>query len=543
MGQLPMSVSCASARTGGLARLLPCAAVLLALAALYVPVFWQLQQGLWQVDQHAHGPLVLAVWLWLAYRALKQALRDGLAQQPAPLRGVAALALGMLSYVAGRAQGLPLLQVASLPMIVLGTVLVLLGPAVARRFGFTLFFTVFLLPLPASFIDALTQPLKLGVSAVVENLLHWAGYPVARSGVTLLVGSYRLLVADACSGLHSLFMLEAFALCYMNLVRYQSPLRNAGLALLIVPISFMSNVLRVVILALITVHWGDEAGQGFVHTLSGSLLFASALVLVISADTALRAAFPAHVMRAGAKRRLAPDTTASYARPPLRRGHAFMVSLTLLAGLGVAPLLEPQWRTVAELPELDAAVPVAFGDWQWIQGAAEAVRLSTDERGTVRQPYDETVIRFYRNGAGRVVTLALAYGREQRQEIKVHRPEICYTAAGFHVAVRREAVFEGLETVHGPVQGQHLFAQGQEGDQAVSYWIRIGEVYAEGGWAVRRHLLALGMQGQVPDGILVRASVPVQGRQEAEAAWPELAAFLVQLAQAMPPEARRVLAR
>ena len=60
------------------------------------------------------------------------------------------------------------------------------------------------------------------------------------------------------------------------------------LAALIVPISFASNVTRVVILALITYYWGDAAGQGFIHQFSGMVLFITALLLIMGVDTVLR---------------------------------------------------------------------------------------------------------------------------------------------------------------------------------------------------------------------------------------------------------------
>ena len=58
-----------------------------------------------------------------------------------------------------------------------------------------------------------------------------------------------------------------------------------GLALLIVPISFTANVIRVMALSLITYHWGDAAGQGFLHGFAGMVLFLSALLLIIAFDT------------------------------------------------------------------------------------------------------------------------------------------------------------------------------------------------------------------------------------------------------------------
>jgi hypothetical protein len=40
---------------------------------------------------------------------------------------------------------------------------------------------------------------------------------------------------------------------------------------------------------LITYHFGDEAGQGFLHGFAGMVLFMAALMLIIAADTATRA--------------------------------------------------------------------------------------------------------------------------------------------------------------------------------------------------------------------------------------------------------------
>lgn len=61
-------------------------------------------------------------------------------------------------------------------------------------------------------------------------------------------------------------------------------MRNVALALLIVPISFVANIVRVCILVLVTYHFGDEAGQGFVHGFAGMVLFIVALTLILLVD-------------------------------------------------------------------------------------------------------------------------------------------------------------------------------------------------------------------------------------------------------------------
>ena len=152
---------------------------------------------------------------------------------------------------------------------------------------FPLFFLLFMVPLPEALVAAVTAPLKSAVSAVASSLLYTAGYPVGRSGVIMTVGPYQLLVADACAGLNSMFTLEALGMLYMNLMGYTSVRRNVALAILLIPTAFFANIVRVMILVLVTYHFGDEAGQGFVHGFAGMVLFMVALMLMLVLDKVL----------------------------------------------------------------------------------------------------------------------------------------------------------------------------------------------------------------------------------------------------------------
>ncbi|MFT7721326.1 MAG: exosortase [Roseateles sp.] len=274
-------------------RLLPgmaLAALLLALGLLYAPVVRVLAQRYWPVPSLSHGPLVLATLLALFAAATWQHARQAHADRPRRAAGALLLALGLLMLLAGSGLQLAQLAVLSLAPVLAGLGLLLSGPALLRRQGFGFFFLLFLVPWPEWMTDVVTQPLKLGVSAVVEAVLHHAGYPVARQGVMLDVGPYRLQVADACAGMNALFMLEAFGLLYLHLLRHTSALRNAVLALLIVPVSFTANCVRVLVLALLTYHGGDALAQGFMHEFSGLVLFAAALALLAPLDALLRRA-------------------------------------------------------------------------------------------------------------------------------------------------------------------------------------------------------------------------------------------------------------
>jgi exosortase B len=261
--------------------------LLAGLAVMFVPVFIALAQGVWATDAQGHGPLILAVSAWLIWHRRAQ-LRAAAEQATPAGRGAwMLLAFALLLYMLGRVQNLLMFQMAALIPLLAAALALTFGWAVTRAAAFPIFFLIFAIPLPGAVVDMLTQPLKQAVSYVAEQLLYWAGYPVSRSGVVLMVDQYQLLVADACAGLNSLFTLEALGLLYLNIVGHTSKLRNLLLALLIVPISFSANVVRVVILVLITYYFGDEAGQGFVHGFAGMVLFLVGLMLMLTVDRVL----------------------------------------------------------------------------------------------------------------------------------------------------------------------------------------------------------------------------------------------------------------
>ena len=263
----------------------------LGLVAMYATTVHGLATTIWTSDEQGHGPIVLAVSIWMLFKQWPEINRtDG--SVPRLGWGWAFFALAVLMFMFGKSQRILSAQTLSVVIMLIGLLLLMRGPRQLKAAWFPLFFLLFLVPLPAALVDAVTQPMKMAVSTVAAQVMYWAGYPIARSGVILQIGPYQLLVADACAGLHTLFTLEAMGLLYLNVVRHASLLRNVSLAILIVPISFIANVIRVIALSLITFHFGDAAGQGFLHGFAGMVLFLSALILIIAADSLLRTVGP-----------------------------------------------------------------------------------------------------------------------------------------------------------------------------------------------------------------------------------------------------------
>lgn len=260
--------------------------VLLGIAMLFMPTFVDLARTVWRNDDQVHGPIVLTVALYLFWSLRYDLLNAPI--DPMPSIGWPLLVIGLIIYTLGRSQGLALFEIGSLLIVLPAAIVLMRGSKGLKAVWFPIFFLFFMIPLPGAIVDMLTMPMKIAVSYVTENILYTVGYPISRNGVILYMGQYQLLVADACAGLHTLFSLEAMGLLYLHIIKHESWTRNTALAVLIVPISFTANVIRVITLTLITYYFGDEAGQGFIHGFAGMVLFVSALMLIIATDSLLR---------------------------------------------------------------------------------------------------------------------------------------------------------------------------------------------------------------------------------------------------------------
>lgn len=260
-------------------------------SAMYVPLYWWAAEGIWQTEEQGHGAIILAVLVWLFWT-----LRHGIDHDPTkplPALGWPLFVLGLLIYFVGRVFDISVLEFASQPLVVAGVLLLMKGMPAIRLAWFPLLYFIFMIPLPGVLVDAITGSLKGNIANIVESVLYLVGYPIARSGVILSIGPYQLQVADACSGLHSMFSLSALGTLFMYMMGRKSKLHMGLMLASILPIAFVANIVRVITLVLVTYYLGDEAGQGFLHGAAGMLLMLVALMFFFLLDMLLDKHLPA----------------------------------------------------------------------------------------------------------------------------------------------------------------------------------------------------------------------------------------------------------
>lgn len=207
----------------------------------------------------------------------------------------------------------------------------------------------------------------------------------------------------------------------------------------------------------------------------------------------------------------------------------------LMAGSSVVAWAVAPRNLMAQSTVLERAVPHRFGDWSEMPNGIPQMALAVNPDGqrSEEQPYDEVVMRTYSNSKGQQVMVALAYAREQRQEVKIHRPEVCYRAQGYRSLEETRA---DLPARSGGIPGLRLLMDNGRRMEAVSYWTRVGKQYPRGGLETRWSILKDGFAGKVPDAILVRASSILAVQGDAVDAYQRQERFLAELVQAMRPQ-------
>jgi exosortase len=201
---------------------------------------------------------------------------------------VAALLLpSLIAYLFSRIVGMIWLQWLSAYIALVAVFYAYVGGAMIRQLWFPLLYLLFLVPPPYFLIASITDSRKLWLSTTAVDMLSGLGFDVARSGTTLYIDQYELLVADACAGINSLFSLLAIGCFYIYLLHRADWRYCAVLAILVLPIAMIANLVRVLALMLVTHYFGDAIAQGPFHKLAGVVMFLAALACFVIVDAVL----------------------------------------------------------------------------------------------------------------------------------------------------------------------------------------------------------------------------------------------------------------
>ena len=259
-------------------------AILVLLTAwLYAPIASRLIEEWWHDPDYMYGFVVPAFALFLVWESRSRLA----ALTPKPSWwGLSILLFALLALAVGAASSEFFLPRISLLLLITGVVLFFGGWSYLRVIVFPLIFLVLMIP-STTIYNHLTLPLQLLASKAACALLNLLAIPAAREGNIILLPAAQMEVAEACSGIRSLFTLITLAIIYGHLCEKRNGLRVL-LVLAAVPVAVVANILRVTATGIFVQRWGVRAAEGTVHLLSGWLIFVVCLAMIFGFHAILK---------------------------------------------------------------------------------------------------------------------------------------------------------------------------------------------------------------------------------------------------------------
>ena len=252
-----------------------------AAVAIYAPQLLAMAAEWSEFPSLSHGfavPAIAAYLLW--YR------RERIAAETVGTSalGIPLLAVAVVLLATGTLGGEPFIARLFLPLALLGIVLFLVGPRVARQVWIGIVYLVFMIPLPYLTLNAITYQSRLFDAAVTGAILPWLGVPVLRDGVMLHLPNMSLEVADDCSSIPAIAALLALGAAYAQISPRPAWMR-VTLTLSAAPLGLASNIARIVLTAFSAYHLGPIALQSTIHKFNGTTVFIATVALLVLLDS------------------------------------------------------------------------------------------------------------------------------------------------------------------------------------------------------------------------------------------------------------------
>lgn len=520
-------------------------------AVLYAPVFFDLYHSRWKSSDYTHAYFILPVFLWLVWRkrtllrerlqtinphppfssSMRETERENIPRlrgrrgwlsptgggagggySPPLTEGVRVcpvsdtagggellhptsnyvglfiLLFGVSIYVFGwRGDSLFIATLSLLPVLY-GLTTYLYGSKFTKVLFFLILYLIFLAPPSIGIIDSITLPLRYGVSTATEAVLKFFQYPITREGLLLSIGNNELFVGQPCSGFRSMITMFSAGLVYVFLSKANFS-KKVILASAIIPLTLLGNLIRIIILCLITFYFGETAGQGFFHNFSGILIIVLITIGLLGLEYFLGKYMPntsrsmpqALTVRQG-------NSSYRYTNKNLCITHALLL-FAIIFCFGF-PKTKEKYEGQNILSQLE--IPHNIGGWQG-KDVGQEWNIEDEKYFYISQVLE----REYINGNKKLFFIILDAKNS-------HNPKICTENAGFKST---ELNATEIHTSNGKFKAHCLYTEKNGEGYLLISWICVNKQIVD--WVGQRlKLLWFSLFDQKGSNLLIRLDIP-----------------------------------
>ena len=475
-------------------------------------------------EEYSYGYLIPFISAFLVWQR-----KDRLARIPFEFawQGVALAVAGLAVLYVGRISATHFFVQYGFLISLMGVAWAFMGGRAFRVVLVPLLFLFFMVPLPGIFLFRLSNELQLISSQIGVAVVRAFGISVYLEGNVIDLGTYKLQVVEACSGLRYLFPL--MTLSFMAAYFFRAAFwKRAIVFLSSIPITVLMNSFRIGMIGVLVEYWGIEQAEGFLHDFEGWVVFMACMGLLILEIWVLskigqdsrpfREAFSIDFPET------MPEGVELHNQKVPVTGYVVTV-VAVLAALG-AMALDNRSR-----PALDrltfAEFPNSVGEWRGRPGRLEQIYLDALK-------LDDYLLENYVNPAGAAVNLYIAYYESQEAGSAAHSPKTCIPGGGWQIKVLEEYEVPGVLVGGVQLKVNRLLIQKGDHRQLVYYWFRQRGRSITSEYAVKWYLLVDGAKRNRTDGALVRLTTMVDPSEEVADADRRLGAFAAEVVPLLP---------
>jgi exosortase/archaeosortase family protein len=236
-------------------------------------------------DLLIYGTLVAV--LWIERDSVIAILKGGVNTKSISLYGVVLFLLSIVIVFIGREITSLIIELWGL-FLMASALVMLLSPPNYKSSATFIALSGSIIVLLGHFAPAfMSSEIAVAIAGISAKILNIFNPPVISSGVSVYFGQYAVEVVRACSGMNSMFSLLALSVIYIRQDGLRKILHIIILVGLVIPVAMLTNLIRVIILILITMHGGEQMSQGIFHDITGVLSFVIAVIILGVIDRGL----------------------------------------------------------------------------------------------------------------------------------------------------------------------------------------------------------------------------------------------------------------